>query len=75
MFAILHFFGFTSAFTGASGNGTTGTYWESYAGAANTSLYGGKIGFDGQGATLASSEYWTIGTDMPQAQFALVEVS
>ena len=63
----------SSSFTGASGNGTTGNYWESYAGAANASLYGGKIGFDGQGASLASSEAWGIGTDFPQASFGLLK--
>lgn len=60
-----------SAFTGASGNGTTGAFWNAYAGTTGSSLYGSKIGFDGQGATLAASEYWTLGTDMPQAQFAV----
>lgn len=60
-----------SAFTGASGNAGTGDYWQAYAGAGTTSLYGSKIGFGGQGAALGDSEYWSLGTDMPQAQFGM----
>lgn len=62
-----------SGFTGASGNGTTGAYWDAYAGTTGSALYGGKIGFGGQGATLAASETWGVGTDFPQAAFGLLK--
>lgn len=60
-----------SAFTGASGNAGSGSYWDAYAGTGGTNLYGAKAGFGGQGAGLGDSEFWSIGTDMPLANFGM----
>jgi len=61
-----------SAFTGASGNATTGAYWEAFAGTGSAGALGqNTYGEDGQGATLAGSEWWNIGEDMPMAKFSM----
>ena len=60
-----------SAFTGASGNAGTGSYWEAFAGSTGLSQYGSKVSNDGQGAAIGDSEFWSIGTDMPMAQFGM----
>lgn len=61
-----------SAFTGTSGNSTSGTMWEAYAGTGSATAEGvNTYNEDGQGADLASSEWWNIGEDMPMAKFKL----
>jgi hypothetical protein len=61
-----------TTFTGASGAAPTPTaMWQAYAGAANTSLYGGETHVAGQGASLLASEWAALGTDMPTANFEL----
>jgi len=61
-----------STFTGASGNAGSGSYWESFAGASTPGgLYNNQVYPGGQGATLAQSEWASIGTDMPMAKFKM----
>ena len=60
-----------SAFTGASGNAGTGTYWQAFAGTGAGPLGTNTYNQDGQGATLTQSEWWNIGEDMPMAKFSM----
>ena len=61
-----------STFTGVTGNLTTGSYWNSYAGSPRgQGLYSNQDFMDGKGAPLSSSEWAKIGTDMPIAKFSL----
>lgn len=67
-----------SGFTGASGDpnpftSTASTAWQAFTGASpyKTSLYSGEVMNNGTAASLASSEFWSIGTDMPLAEFGM----
>lgn len=63
----------SAEFTGASGAAVTAnaSYWTSFAGSSNATLYNGVYYPNGQGAALAGSETWQIGTDMPMAGFRM----
>jgi hypothetical protein len=63
-----------SGFTGTSGNitttPTTSGAWAAYTG-AGSSIYGGTVAFDGQGADLADAQWWGIDQDMPMLNMTL----
>jgi hypothetical protein len=63
-----------STFTGMSGTSTvpsvSASYWQAYAGAGTTNLYGGESYPEGQGAYLSASEWAALGTNMPTGQFS-----
>jgi len=60
-----------STFTGVSGNAGTGDAWTAFAGAGTTGLYGNTVVNGSNGASLATSEWAAIGTDMPMAKFRM----
>ena len=67
-----------SGFTGASGNpmpytSTQRTAYENFVGASpwNSSLYSADVYKNGEGAGLGGSEFWSIGSDMPMAEFGM----
>ncbi len=72
-----------SAFTGASGvlaanaTETSGDLWQAFAGTAGKpNLTDPRfVNNDGEGASLANSEWWNIGEDMPMATFGLTKGS
>ena len=68
-----------TTFPGASGTSTvpsiSAAYWQSYAGAANTSIYGGETHLDGQGASLTQAEWAKLGVNMPTAEFKFVRAT
>lgn len=61
-----------AGFSGASADmsGLNQSMWTAFAG-SGTNTYGGTYYPNGAGATLANSEFWAIGTDMPQAAFRM----